>query len=175
MDIDYLGFIGACHSDTHMLVHPEDLPDFAWLVLPICSSYWQNSAWRVHFLSDTQCTASIGFKSLPAWIVRPWNQHSSLAALSPHLHWCRYTLIFFILLWLGLFGLFVWCFGGLFELFVCSFFVGLFWGEALTFWPLSCFFSLTTLYKLNVLATLKRMPEILDAIGAVSFGEHTGQ
>lgn len=86
-----------------------------------------------------------------------------------------YSNFFFILLWLGLFGLFVWGLGGLFELFVCSFFVGLFWGEALTFWPLSCFFSLTTLYKLNVLATLKGMPEILDATGAVSVGEHTGQ
>lgn len=176
MDIDYLGFIGACHSNTHILVHPEDLPNSARLVLPVCSNYWQNSGRRVHFLSDIllpQASSLQVFKSLPAWIVRPWNQLSSLAALSQHLHWCWYTLIFFFYFGLGcldcLFG--VWIVVWIVSLGV--FFVGLFWGRHWLFGL--CLFSLTTLYKSNVFAIMKRISEILDAIGAVNVGEHTGQ
>jgi len=85
MDIDYLGFIGACHSNTRVLVHPEDLPDCAWLVLKICSNCWRNHARRVHFLSDSQRTAPTHFMPLLAWDTGPQIQLTSLAQLSQHL------------------------------------------------------------------------------------------
>lgn len=141
MDIDYLGFIGACHSNTHVIVHPVDLPDRAWLVLPICSNCWQNHARKVHFLSDTEGVAPTAFKSLPAWDLGSWIPLSSLAELSQHL-WAQpgfflyvcvcmcFSFVCLFLCFLGgkcwffilHFGLLVW-----FCLFVCFFIFFLNW------------------------------------------------
>lgn len=125
MDIAYLGFIGAGHSNTHVLVHPEDMPYFVWLVLPNCSNCWWNHARRVHFLSDAQHTALTDFKPLPAWDSGLWIHLSSLAVLSHHL-WAQPVSVF----WFCSVEVFLFCllFGGWWVWVGFLLGLGFFWG-----------------------------------------------
>lgn len=78
-------------------MHPEDLLDSAWLILTVCSNFWQNHSRRVHFLSEAQCAAPTDLQPLPVWDLVPRIQLSSLEALSQDL-WAQLVLIFYLII-----------------------------------------------------------------------------